>query len=612
MSWLGLLLIILSLMGYNGSIRRLGVSPYLAWITSILVQILLDYVFAMLGLLRLGLRLVTLFGVLLLVIRLILGHYGKGALKFEGVHSFDFWMVSLGLVMAYELYHSPLVHYDNFSHWAVIVKFLTFTGRLPGAHDAIISFTSYPPAMALWLTQMVTWTGYSEGAMLVAQFGLIWAASYAVFNILRDRTRGLTSFILCLTIAVSYVFNINIRLNNLLVDYVLPIITVAGLVGIYVYRKQPWHLSAHVAIFSASLLLVKNSAAFFVAVLAVYFLYELITNAQGHWYWKLFSVPARFMVTLAAALAPFLWWEWHVKTTFTESKHEISAQAYSHQLSGEGTGHIVKIGEKFLHQILSLNSLSTQGIILINVILFVAWFIIRHRNHQRNQLLGMMILLDFVFILYYGSLFGMYILSMPYAEAIMLDGFERYMSSTVILNLFIGAMVLVRALDRTFYEQDFSKRDLRAFKSIVTKNAYQLGTFLMIFFAIIMMYSEINGTKYTNIYNRGTLPIQLDKTSKPWTKLSHTKILIVDPHPGDVDSYYAGYLANYYYFTDKAVGQENFMESKSDFKKNVLRYQYVVIPEYHHTFTVMVRKVFHQHVRTGLYKVEQDGLERKH
>jgi len=119
-------------MGYNGSIRRLGVSPYLAWITSILVQILLDYVFAMLGLLRLGLRLVTLFGVLLLVIRLILGHYGKGALKFEGVHSFDFWMVSLGLVMAYELYHSPLVHYDNFSHWAVIVKFLTFTGRLPG------------------------------------------------------------------------------------------------------------------------------------------------------------------------------------------------------------------------------------------------------------------------------------------------------------------------------------------------------------------------------------------------------------------------------------------------------------------------------------------------
>lgn len=185
------------------------------------------------------------------------------------------------------------------------------------------------------------------------------------------------------------------------------------------------------------------------------------------------------------------------------------------------------------------------------------------------------------------------------------------MGSVVILGLLIGAMVLARTIDYAFYEQDFEKRDLRAFRSIVTKNAYQLGSFLMIFFSIIMMYSEINGTTFTNRMNRGTLPVQLARTSRPTTRLNSKRVLLVDPHPGDVDSYYAGFLANYYYFTNHGVGQENFMESPAQFQQNVQRYQYVAIPEYHHTFTVMVEKVYHQRVRTGLFKVTRGGLVRQ-
>ncbi|GEO67484.1 ABC transporter permease [Levilactobacillus spicheri] len=610
MAWLGLVFYGLGLMGYNATYRRLGVSPYLSWLTDMLTQILLLYVFAMLGWLNLGIWVVTLLGIGMLVIWTVLGRLGKGAVPFEGLHVFDLWMIGLGLAMANVLGHSPLIHYDNFSHWAVMVKFLTFTGHLPGAHDAIISFTSYPPATALFMTQFVHWVGFSEGAMLIAQFLLIWAASYSVFAVLRDRSRVLTSFLLCLTIAVSYVFNINIRLNNLLVDYVLPVLAVAGLVGVYVYRRRPWLQAAHVSLVGAVLLLVKNSAAFFVVVLVGYLLTSLIRQAQGRWWRQTLTVLGRLALTVGTMVLPFLWWEWHVKTTFTESKHEISAQAYSQQLAHEGTRAVYKIGQRFLDQIFSQQSLSTKGILLINVVLLVSWLLLRVVSHQRTPLVKLALLLDVIFILYYGSLFGMYILSMPYAEAITLDGFERYMSSTVVLNLFIGAMVLAYYLDTALYEQDFTKRDLRAFKSIRTKNAYQLGSFLMIFFAIIMMYSEINGTTFTNRMNRSTLPIQLARTGKPWTHYSHRRVLLVDPHPGDVDSYYAGFLANYYFFTDKGVGQENFMESPSAFKQNIQRYQYVAVPEYHHTFTVMMRHAYHQNVRTGLFKVTVTGLQR--
>lgn len=609
-AWFGFLIYVLGLLGYNGTLRRLGVNPYLAWITSMLVQILMLYGFAMVGLLNLGIQVVTYLGLVLLVLWFGLSFWHKGQLPFEGIHLFDFWMLGLGIATGQALLNSPLVHYDNFSHWAVMVKFMTFTGRLPGAADQLISFTSYPPATALFITQFVHWTGFSDGTMLVAQFILIWAAAYAIFAGLRDRARALTSFILCFTLAISFVFNVAIRLNNLLVDYVLPVVTIAAIVGIFVYRKRPALLCGHVALFVAALLLVKNSATFFVIMIGFYFLYTLITNGHGHWYRQLLTIPLQFAATIAIGVVPFLWWEWHVKHTFTVSKHQISSQAYAKQLSGESHQELFKIGHKFIEQICSLNSLSTKGILLINIVLIGTWLFIRLRHHQRNNLLGMAVLLDVIFIAYYGSLFGMYILSMPYAEAILLDGFERYMASIVILNLFIAAITLVRVLDKLQFEQNFQKRNTQAFKSAATKNLYQVSTLVIGFFAITMMYSEITGTNFTNKMNHNTLPLQMTRISKPWNHLNHKKVLIVDPEEVDVNDYYAGYVGRYYYFTDKAIGQENFMMTPKVFKQTIEGYDYVAIPETHRTFTVLTQKVFHQHIVTGLFKVTKTGLQR--
>lgn len=304
-TWIGFILYMIGLFGYNSTVRRLGVSPYLSWITSMLVQILLLYVFAMMRYLDLGIQLITYLGIVLAILWFILSITRKSQLKFEGIHLFDFWMIGLGIATGNVLWNSPLVHYDNFSHWAVMVKFMTFTGHLPGAADKLISFTSYPPATALFITQFVHWVGFSDGSMLVAQFILIWGAAYSIFAGLRDRSRALTSFILCFTLAISFVFNVAIRLNNLLVDYVLPIITIAALVGIFIYRKKPILLCAHVSLFIATLLLVKNSATFFVIMIAVYFLYILITNNK--WRWQcIFTIPLQFIISIGIGIVPFL------------------------------------------------------------------------------------------------------------------------------------------------------------------------------------------------------------------------------------------------------------------------------------------------------------------
>ena len=92
----------------------------------------------------------------------------------------------------------------------------------------------------------------------------------------------------------------------------------------------------------------------------------------------------------------------------------------------------------------------------------------------------------------------MYIVSMPYAEAILLDGSERYLSSMVILNLLLATMVLVVAMDRASFEEDVSKRGIRSFSNVITKNVYQLSSLVLMLFASILMFSEINGIKYLN------------------------------------------------------------------------------------------------------------------
>lgn len=377
MNWLGFFIFIIALIGYNSWLRFLGINQYLSWITTILGQIIVLYCFAMFDWLRIGIWTIIGSGCLLFIARIISLFIGKGRLRYEGLHIFDLWMFILGIIMGNILYHSPLIQYDNFSHWAVIVKFLTFTGHLPGTSDAIISFTSYPPAVALFMTEFVSLVGFSDGTMLVAQFILIWAASYTIFAVLRDRTRALTSLILCFTISIANVFNIAIRFNNLLVDYVLPIITVAGIAGLYAYRRQPKLQCLHMASFSATLLLVKNSGAFFVAVLSIYFLYLLFTETTSHGFKHVLLLLGRFTGTLIIAILPFYWWSLHLRI-FKVSKHEISAQAYKSQLSSESSRVIERIGHKFIVRLFDLNTLSLQGILLINALLLLTWLTIRY------------------------------------------------------------------------------------------------------------------------------------------------------------------------------------------------------------------------------------------
>lgn len=171
-----------------------------------------------------------------------------------------------------------LNHYDNYSHWATIVKFLYTEGRLPDVHDTLIAYTSYPMGSSLLVYFATYLAGYTDSVLMIGQFALIISCIYVMFSVVRDSSRILILAMLFNIIAAFNHFNKTIRMNNLLVDFLLPLLALAGIAGIYKMRNNLKAMSIYTLLVVSTLTLVKSSAIFFAAIILVYYLYESIRH----------------------------------------------------------------------------------------------------------------------------------------------------------------------------------------------------------------------------------------------------------------------------------------------------------------------------------------------
>ncbi|MCW0953732.1 ABC transporter permease [Weissella ceti] len=610
MNLLGLLLFMVVILGYFLQLRQWGVAAYLGWITSFWIITLLLYAFAMTGYFQTGIYVVTGIGLVLFIGQVILRLLHKVRGAGLHVHIFDVWMILGGILIGMTLQGMTMVHYDNFSHWATIVKFMFFEQRLPGASDTIISFSSYPIGTALFNNYFINFTGFSSGNMLVAQFIYIWATVYGVFEFLKDKKRVLFSSIICMVITLTMFANVEIGFNNLLVDYVIAAVTVAGFVGACVYGEEhPWLQAGHVFLASANLLLIKNSGAFFVAVLLINYFVALWVYPKGKaWSVKrVISIITRWLAVVALSVTPFLIWLNHVKSTFTSSKHQLDAAAFSGQLNSEGIEYMREIAHRMLDASMQWSSLSTRGMVLINITMLAVWIGLKLIN-RRSIVLYQLLLLDFIFILYYISIFAMYLVSMPYDEAIVLAGFERYLSTVVVLLLLWGAGMVTRTLDDNMFERNYEKRDLKSFRVLRNKKLYQRSAFALLFFAIIGLNGEIGRLNFNEQQNADRLPFQLAKLTPEEYTYNDKKVLLVDPETDEVNSYYAGFAGKYYFFSANVDAQEAFDYSPEEFKKHNEDYDYVLLLPKHETYEKLANVVYHQKLTPGLYQVTDTGL----
>ncbi len=489
------------------------------------------------------------------------------------------FVLTFGLITA-SLIDTFFVHYDNFSHWAVVVKYMLVTDRIPDAASAIIDFKSYPLGSSSFLYYVSRIVGNGEGVMLVGQSMLLFSSFYAVFGAIRDQKRFLLAALLGLGCSTMAYFNISIRINNLLVDFLLPALALASIGVLLVERRKFSSAGFAVLPVLALLTIVKNTGIFFALLGYAFLLYRAVQFQKADAKLRPFFWGALGIIILS--LVPLIAWNIHTSFAFPSDagKFSYDFQTLLSFTIDKTPAQIQQIVLLFLTTATSLSQLPTVGFLVFNGVALASYLVARFAFHKKWKLLKALLLLDLAVVLYYGGILAMFIFSMPLDEALRLAGFDRYASSMILFLIGAVSMRLTMDVEDSFYLQQGEHRDYRAFRSLTTKNIYQMATVAFSLAAGLILLSELNGMNSIKADYPASLPARVSAvTGDRWSAPDYeTRYLFYSSDQnGEVSSYELAYDARYFLFAAQADAVSGFADDT--FMARIQTYDTFVILE---------------------------------
>lgn len=549
----------------------------------------------------------ALFGLgIVLLITLILNKKIKLAYNTSSLSAINLAFVAVFGAITASLIDTFFVHYDNFSHWAVVVKYMLVTDRFPDAASAIIDFKSYPLGSSSFLYYIGKIVGNGEGIMLVGQAILLFASFYAVFGVIRDQKRFLLAALLGLGCSTMAYFNISIRVNNLLVDFLLPALALAAVGVLAVERGKFFTACLAVLPVLGLLAIVKNTGIFFALLGFAFLLYRSIQCQNADPKLRPFFWGA--LATILLSLVPLIVWNIHTSLAFPTDagKFSYDFQTLSAFTLDKTPAQIQYIAQLFLATATSLSQLPTLGFVLFNGVALVVYLIARFVFKKKWKLLGTLLLLDLVVVLYYGGILAMYLLSMPLDEALRLAGFDRYASSMILFLIGALSMRLTMDVENSFYLQQGEQRDYRAFRSLTAKNIYQTATVVLSLAAGLILVSELNGMNSIRDSYAESLPARVSAlTGDNWHAPDDTTryLFYSSDKNNEVTSYELPYVGRYFLFASQVDAVGKFTDDA--FMNQIQTYDKFVILE----STPQIRIYMNQHANMpgdpGIYDVRE-------
>ena len=339
------------------------------------------------------------------------------------------------------VFHDRLfLHYDNFSHWALVARTIIENDHLPNFSDKIIRFQAYPPGSACFIYFVGKIFGSRDSVMMFAQALLIFAGFGAFFpSVRRNRIAGWS----LISVFFLYALGSNVTPFDLLVDTLLPILGLAALLISHKYRHDIRKTAVFTTPILCYLITVKNSGAFFVALTVVYAAVAPLRR------WRFDRLPSRWrslaMMALAPAFTGYLWTR-HVELVFASggvSKHAMSIENYRSMLADKSPEQIGDIAQAFVMRLADGRVVPWIAVALIALIIVARLMKIRPAVGAGTTL-G---LFAGSYITYQVGVLAMYIFSMPLKEADHLAGFRRYDGSITIFVAGIAVWYAIAVLD---------------------------------------------------------------------------------------------------------------------------------------------------------------------
>lgn len=383
-------------------------------------------------------------------------------------------------------------HYDNFSHWAMTVKSMLITDQLPDAGNQLVTFKNYPPGCAVFIYYVCKFLGNAQGVMLLAQNSILFSCFLAVFGIIKEKQRFLLYSFLGMGCSLLSYLNLTIRINNLLVDFLLPLLAMAAIAFVYQSRDSLWKTSLCTALILGFTCIVKNTGIVFAGFVLAYYIWN-IGKKKGIAAWiKAVTV----CMTVCLSLIPYVVWNLYVRCRFSgiEEKFQLAfGKQESLAVSKEQYGQIT---EEFVKAAFSTSNRAILAFFLCNIAAVLAVLFVRIFLKKQWELGRVLVVVDLMAILYHIGILGLYLFSMPEEEAVRLAGFDRYACSIMVLAAGLLFMQATIDMEHSFAVRIEGNGTYRAFSSPAAKLRYQYMVLATMMIGVNFLYSEINGLLY--------------------------------------------------------------------------------------------------------------------
>ena len=329
------------------------------------------------------------------------------------------------------LYEKRFLHYDNFSHWAIVLKSILQNDRFPNALDKFVDFKSYPLGSASFIYYVVKVSGiHSEWMQMYAQAILMLGLMMGLFCFASG-----TAEKVFVSFGIVVLLCANISFVDLLVDTLLPVTALSALAYcVYAYDKEE-HSTGIIWVLPwlTFLVSIKNSGLLFFALIVLFCAINVRRPTE--------NIKA-LLVLCAVPLATLAIWKKHVELTFQNghlSKHSMSIENFRTVFGEKSIEDITEIVRLFVTECISLHNIVSVSLIL--AILLCAFLFGRDKSQRRLLIYAMV-----SYLLYQIGSLGMYLFTMPTSEAINLASFDRYHATIKIFIAGLAVLSMVRGV----------------------------------------------------------------------------------------------------------------------------------------------------------------------
>ena len=404
-------------------------------------QMLILFLAGILNMMKAAVLLLFLFGLLLFIMQIIKEGFKAFFSSFANAGFVFFAIVSVAFYIA--IYNAKIIHYDDFSHWALIVKQMLIDDRYPNFEN-VIMFQAYPPGGATFIYYFCSLSGGGEGLWIYAQ-GLLELAYILPLFVLCDNKNSLLRIAYCLLFTNFVMCTMHLH-QGLLVDILLAVVGAGSMFFVwYCCRKSSIETPNKTLIYTIPLLsaciLIKNSGILFAALCSVYMLVKMRKSYKTKY--------------LLVAMVPYLIipiWNKHCDLVYENAaltKHALSFE-YMRLIFNEKTpDYLFWILKKVI-----LFSLQGKELFLV-LLMFVITALVVYlcAPDLKKAYFKAILFCAFFYTIYEFGLYLVYVFSMTVDQGLALAGSERYRRTALIILLYVPAVFTMFSFSRANWKK---------------------------------------------------------------------------------------------------------------------------------------------------------------